>query len=167
MSGVSDNAACPPPPIADDPSALLSPTSSPSSRLLQSVTLLAWSLDASLHMPVVVLNFSRYCTIRLKLFYLGTSLVVQRLTFWASAAGGMSLIPGWETKIPHEVWCNQLYIYIFFYLLCLFFMYYLCEKYYKPIMVQYYIADCVSLSTSADPGCSKERWRRRGSGNNN
>ena len=28
-------------------------------------------------------------------------------------------------------------------LLCLFFMYYLCEKYYKPITVQYYIADCV------------------------
>ena len=28
--------------------------------------------------------------------------------------------------------------------LCLFFMYYLCEKYYKPITVQYYIADCVS-----------------------
>lgn len=24
------------------------------------------------------------------------------------------------------------------------FMYYLCEKYYKPITVQYYIADCVS-----------------------
>ena len=23
-------------------------------------------------------------------------------------------------------------------------MYYLCEKYYKPITVQYYIADCVS-----------------------
>ena len=23
-------------------------------------------------------------------------------------------------------------------------MYYLCEKYYKPIIVQYYIADCVS-----------------------
>ena len=31
-----------------------------------------------------------------------------------------------------------------FYFLCLFFMYYLCEKYYKPITVQYYIADCVS-----------------------
>ena len=28
--------------------------------------------------------------------------------------------------------------------LCLFFMYYLREKYYKPITVQYYIADCVS-----------------------
>ena len=27
---------------------------------------------------------------------------------------------------------------------CLFFMYYLCEKYYKPIAVQYCIADCVS-----------------------
>ena len=27
---------------------------------------------------------------------------------------------------------------------CLFFMYYLCEKYYKPITVQYYIADCVN-----------------------
>ena len=27
---------------------------------------------------------------------------------------------------------------------CLFFMYYLCEKYYKPITVQYCIADCVN-----------------------
>ena len=27
---------------------------------------------------------------------------------------------------------------------CLLLMYYLCEKYYKPIPVQYYIADCVS-----------------------
>ena len=25
-----------------------------------------------------------------------------------------------------------------------FFMYFLCEKYYKPITVQYYITDCVS-----------------------
>ena len=31
-----------------------------------------------------------------------------------------------------------------FHFLCLFFMYYLCEKYYKPITAQYYIADCVS-----------------------
>ena len=30
------------------------------------------------------------------------------------------------------------------YFLCLFFMYYLCEKCYKPIIVQYYIANCVS-----------------------
>ena len=30
----------------------------------------------------------------------------------------------------------------FFYFL--FFMYYLCEKHYKPITVQYYTADCVS-----------------------
>ena len=27
-------------------------------------------------------------------------------------------------------------------------MYYLCEKYYKPIRVQYYIADCVSWVSS-------------------
>ena len=27
---------------------------------------------------------------------------------------------------------------------CLLFMYYLCEKYYKPITVQYCIADCIS-----------------------
>ena len=30
------------------------------------------------------------------------------------------------------------------YFLCLFFTYYLREKYYKPIPVQYYRADCVS-----------------------
>ena len=48
----------------------------------------------------VLLNFSRYCTVRLKMFSL--------------------------------------------FLVSLFFMYYLCEKYYKPITVQYYIADCVS-----------------------
>ena len=30
------------------------------------------------------------------------------------------------------------------YFLCLFFMYYSCEKYYKPITVQHYIADFVS-----------------------
>ena len=31
-----------------------------------------------------------------------------------------------------------------FYFLCLFFMYYLCESYYKSITVQSYIANCVS-----------------------
>ena len=59
-------------------------------------------LEASLKatvMQLVLLYFSRYCTVRLKCF----------LSF-----------------------------------LCLFFMYYLCEKYYKPITVQYYITDCVS-----------------------
>ena len=33
---------------------------------------------------------------------------------------------------------------VFFIFLHLFFMYCLCEKNYKPITVQYYIADCVS-----------------------
>ena len=32
-----------------------------------------------------------------------------------------------------------------FYFLSLFSIYCLCEKHYKPITVQYYIADCVSL----------------------
>ena len=33
----------------------------------------------------------------------GTSLVVQGLRLHASNAG---LIPGWETKIPHAMWCG-------------------------------------------------------------
>ena len=31
-----------------------------------------------------------------------------------------------------------------FYFLCLLLMYHLCEKYYKPIIVQYHIANCIS-----------------------
>ena len=31
-----------------------------------------------------------------------------------------------------------------YFCVCLFFMYYLREKYYKPVIVEYYIADCVS-----------------------
>ena len=33
---------------------------------------------------------------------------------------------------------------VFCFYVCLFFMCYLCEKYHKPITVQYYITDCVS-----------------------
>ena len=66
MLGMSDIAACPPSPIADDPSALPSPTSFP---CLQSVTLLTCSLVASPWMPAVVLY---YCTlqgtVRLEMF---------------------------------------------------------------------------------------------------
>ena len=38
---------------------------------------------------------------------LGTSLVVQWLGLWASTAGGVGLIPGWGTKIPHAAWHDQ------------------------------------------------------------
>ena len=31
-------------------------------------------------------------------------LVLQWLRFLASTAGGVYLIPGWETKIPHATW---------------------------------------------------------------
>ena len=37
------------------------------------------------------------------IFLQGTSLVVQGLRLHASNAG---LIPGWETKIPHAMWCG-------------------------------------------------------------
>ena len=70
MSGVIETAACPPSPIADDPSALPSPSSSPSSS--QSVTLLACSLGASPRMSAVVLDylyFSRYYSIILTFLF--------------------------------------------------------------------------------------------------
>ena len=35
---------------------------------------------------------------------LRTSLAVQRLRLHASTAGGMGLIPGQGTKIPHAAW---------------------------------------------------------------
>ena len=37
----------------------------------------------------------------------GTSLVVQWLRLSASSAGGMSLIPGQGTEIPHVTWYSQ------------------------------------------------------------
>ena len=52
-SGVSETVACPPPPVSDRPSAMLSPTSSP----LRSVTLPVCSLDASPCKPAVVLYY--------------------------------------------------------------------------------------------------------------
>ena len=86
VSGMNEIAACFPSPIADDPSALLSPTFL---SFLQSVTLLVCSLCTSCY--TVLLYFSRYCNVRWKMF----------------------------------IFC--------------FFMYYLCEKFYKSIKVQYYI----------------------------
>ena len=38
----------------------------------------------------------------------------------------------------------RLKMFSLFFVFACFFMYYLCEKYYKPITVQYYIADYVS-----------------------
>ena len=35
-------------------------------------------------------------------------------------------------------------------------MYYLCEKFYKPIIVQYYIADCVSRVPRLTVGLMKK-----------
>ena len=41
------------------------------------------------------------------------------------------------------LYCKIKNVFFTFYI-CLFFMYCLCEKSYKPITVQYYIADCIS-----------------------
>ena len=94
-SGVSELLACPPSPVADGPSALPSPTSSPSSIRNSS----------GLFTPCQPLCAS-YCTV---------------LYFHRSS------------KIKNV-----------FLIFCLFFMNYLCEKYYKPIAVQYYIVNSVS-----------------------
>ena len=99
-SGVSEIAACPPSPTADDPSALPSPTSSPSS-------------SQELFLP----------------FHLMPAPVCQLL---------------YCTTVLFQVLCCKIKNVSFIFCVCLFFMYYLCEKYYKPITVQYYIADCVS-----------------------
>ena len=40
-------------------------------------------------------------------YFSGTSLTLQWLRLCASTAAGMSSIPGWETKIPHDVQHNQ------------------------------------------------------------
>lgn len=57
-----------------------------------------------------------------------------------------------------EWWCSRYYrifqgtvrleifsLFVCVYI-CLLFVYYLCEKYYKPIIVQYYVADCLRLT---------------------
>ena len=47
------------------------------------------------------------------------------------------------TVLLKVLYCNIKSVF-FILCVCLFFMYYLCEKYYKPITIQYYIAGCVS-----------------------
>ena len=50
---------------------------------------------------------TRFADPWLKIAIIGTSLVVQWLRLQASIAGGMGLIPGWGTKIPHAMQCSQ------------------------------------------------------------
>ena len=57
-------------------------------------------------------------------------------------------------NVPLYVGCYTLLLYfsryetvrlkIFSLFIIIFLMYYLCEKYYKSLMIQYYIADCVT-----------------------
>ena len=54
----------------------------------------------------------------------------------------MPVVVLYTTVLFKLLYCKIKNIFLIF--LCLFFMYYLCEKYYKPITVQHYIANCVS-----------------------
>ena len=47
------------------------------------------------------------------------------------------------TVLFKVLYCKIKNVFFIFYV-CLFFMYYLCEEYYKPMVVQYHVADCVS-----------------------
>ena len=71
----------------------------------------------------VLLYFSRQCTVRLKMFYF------VFFMYWVGqkVRSGFS-IRGYE-KPEWTFWPTQ---------------YYFCEKFYKPITVQYHIANCVS-----------------------
>ena len=91
MSGMNKIAACPSSPIADDPSALPSPTSSPSSS--QQLFLPVHSMPAPVCQP-------SYCT----------------------------------TVLFKVLYCKMKNVF-FIFCVCLFFMYYLCERYYKPLTV--------------------------------
>ena len=62
--GSSEIAACPPPPTADDPSALPSPIPSPSSIGSSSCLLPSLWIFFDTCMPAVVLPFPRYCKIK-------------------------------------------------------------------------------------------------------
>ena len=65
-SGMSDAAACPPSPLAEDPSAPPFPPPVPP----PAVTLLACSLDAHPCIQLLLLCFSKFCNVRVKIFSL-------------------------------------------------------------------------------------------------
>ena len=102
ISGVRETEACPPPPTADDASALPSPTSSPCS--ISSSSSLFTRCQPTCQLFAVLLYSSRCCAVRSKMLSV---------------------------------------------FLC-FSLYYFCDKYYKPIMVQHYIANCVGLMGKRD-----------------
>ena len=66
MPSISENENCPPSPITDDPSALSFPTSSPHSSHSFCLFSQCQPLYASCY--TILLYFSRYCTVRLKMF---------------------------------------------------------------------------------------------------
>ena len=135
-SRVRVTAACPLSLVADDPSAQPSPPSSPSS----SVTLLS---------PCVPAIVVYYCTFQGTVPF--SSVTQSCLTLCDSMDCSMpgfpvhhqllKLIPA-PGEVPTTRYCT-IGLEIFSLFLCMFFIHYLCEKYYKPITVQYYTASCI------------------------
>ena len=113
--------------------------------ILQPVTLLACSHNTSPCVPAVVLY---YCTFQGTVQF---RLVTQScLTLCDSMDCSMpgfpvhhqllELIPTLGA-VPATRYCT-IGLKIFSLFLCMFFIHYLCEKYHKPIIVQYYTANC-------------------------
>ena len=48
----------------------------------------------------------------MKIVGVGTSLAAQWLRFCASHVGGMDLIPGQGSKIPHAVWPQRIFFFL-------------------------------------------------------
>ena len=108
MSGMSEIAACPLSPIADNPKALPSPASSPSSSQYLFLPVPSMPLLCA---SCLLLNFSRYCTIRLKMCYFVCFLrticmksiinLLQYSTIWAALVAQMvkNLSAMWETWV--------------------------------------------------------------------
>ena len=76
--GMSETAACSPFTIADDPSALPSPTSSLSSSLSPPPCLFTWCQSLYVSSCTVLLYFSRYCKIKNVLFFVSAFYLCEK-----------------------------------------------------------------------------------------
>ena len=145
---MSETAACPLSPIADDPSALPSHASSSSSSQFTPSFLPVHSMPAQVcQCGTALLHLSRYYTARLKMFTL-TAFSFLWLAFFF-------------LLFSFLFFCNNLFDFNFWIWMIWFLknkvsnfktanffvfvlMYYMCEKYCTPITVRYHIAHCVT-----------------------
>ena len=124
-SGINDMAACPPSPIADDPSALPSPASSPS-LISNSSSCAFWQPLYAGYCPVQ-LYFWRYYTGRLKMLSLFFVFFFYVLFLCIHIIVYIILIC---YIFVHIILC----VYIIAYNILLYTYYFMYEKYYKPMI---------------------------------